>query len=227
MWSIIAARVVVLPDPVVPGHQHHPPRLESKGLHHRGQVQIHEVGDPGHDVAHGDRDGSPLPVHVHAVAPTAGRAVGEVDLVGLAEAADLLLAHERGRVVLGVLRRARRLVELAQFAVDADDRGAADLEVKVGGACFLDLQQQLVDVLHETSPALSRAAPRRGVKRPLHRVSEETARDLRELRDEQAPEGLERTFPVGLDLFQGLPDVGSLVGGRRPDAKPARRPPDR
>ncbi len=157
MWSIMEARVVVLPEPVVPVTSTMPRGSRASVLDHRGQVQLAEVRDAGDHVAHGDGDGAALPVDVHTIAPAVGRTVGEVDLVGLAEPADLLLAHERGCIVLGVLGRAGRLVQFAQFAVHADDRRAADLEVKVGGARLLDLQQQLVDVLHQD---LSRAFTR-------------------------------------------------------------------
>ena len=44
MWSIIAARVVVLPEPVVPGHQHHAPGLQRQLLHDGGQLQLLEEG---------------------------------------------------------------------------------------------------------------------------------------------------------------------------------------
>ena len=112
MWSIIEASVVVLPEPVVPVTSTMPRGSRASFCTTGGRLSSLKFGHPGDHLAHGDGDGAALPVDVHAVAAAVGRAVGEVDLVGLAEAADLLLAHERGGVVLGVLGGAGRLVEL-------------------------------------------------------------------------------------------------------------------
>ncbi len=135
MWSIMAARVVVLPEPVVPVTSTNAPRLESQLLHDRREdCSSAKSGTLGHHLAQGDGDGPPLPVYVDAEPAHIDGAVGEVDLVGLAEATDLLVAHERGGVVLGVVGRAGRLFQVHQFAIHPDHGGTAHLEVQVGGS---------------------------------------------------------------------------------------------
>ena len=131
MWSIIAASVVVLPEPVVPGHEDEAARLEGEPLDDLGQVQLLEGGDLGGDLAHGDADAAALAEDVDAEAAQVGSRVGEVDLVVLAEAPDLLVGHDGRGDVLGVLRRERRLVHERQLAVDAQHRRAARLDVEV------------------------------------------------------------------------------------------------
>jgi hypothetical protein len=114
-------------------------------------------------VPHGDTDAAALAVDVDAEASPLRRGVGEVDLVGLAEAADLAVAHQRGGDVFGVLRRQLGLVEEQKLAVDTDDRRAAGLDVQVaGGACDDDLQQA-VDGVHARPfpvPSIAKLSPR-------------------------------------------------------------------
>ncbi len=135
----MAASVVVFPEPVASGDKHHTARLQRELLQHRRQVELFEARHMRDDLAQRDRDGPTLPVDVDPVTADVGSTVREVDLVRVAEVADLLLAHERRRVVLGVFGRTHRLVQHNQFAIDPDDRWAAHLQVKVGSVGRLDL----------------------------------------------------------------------------------------
>ena len=159
MWSIIAARVVVLPEPVVPVTSTRPRGSRARRLMISGRCSSSKRGDLGGDLAHGDADAAALAEHVDAEAAEVGRRVGEVDLVVLAEAADLLVGHDRRRDVLGVFGRERRLVHERQLAVDAHDRRAPRLDVQVRRVARHHLAEQLIDGFHVAAPVARVLSP--------------------------------------------------------------------
>ena len=154
MWSIIAASVVVLPEPVVPVTSTRPRGSSGEPLDDLGQMQLLERRDLGRHLAHGDADAAALAEDVDAEAPEVRQRVGEVDLVVLAEPADLLVRHDRGRDVLGVFGRERRLVQEDELAVDADDRRAPRLDVEVGRVARHHVAEQFVDRFHVAAPVV-------------------------------------------------------------------------
>ena len=161
------------------GDEHEAARLQGDPLDDLRQVQLLERRDLGRDLPHGHADAAALPEDVDAEAAQVGRGVGEVDLVVLAEAPDLLVGHDRRGDVLGVLGGERRLVHEEQVAVDADHRRAPGLDVQVGRVARHHLAEQFIDGFHVASPwsvaslrhllrqmtakAYLRAAPRAGV----------------------------------------------------------------
>jgi len=72
-----------------------------------------------------------LPVDIDPKAPHVRCAIGKVDLVGLAEASELLLAHQPGGEFLRVFGGAGRLIQIDQLAVHPHDGRATHLQVKV------------------------------------------------------------------------------------------------
>ena len=157
------------------GDEHQAARLEREALDDVGEVQLLEGGDLGRDLAHGHADAAALAEHVDAEAPEGRRRVGEVDLVVLAEAADLLVGHDGRRDVLGVLGGEGRLVEQRQLAVDADHRRAPRLDVQVRRVARHHLAEQIIDRFHRAapvarvlSPCPCSAEPRKSLPRSPH-----------------------------------------------------------
>ena len=105
MWPIIAAHVVVLPDPVGPVTRTSP-RCSSAILRTAGGMfEGREVLRPRQDAAADDPDRATLAERVHAEAADAGDRVGEVrlDLV-VEELALHPLVHHLAREPVGVGR---------------------------------------------------------------------------------------------------------------------------
>ena len=137
MWSMIAASVVVLPEPVAPVTRTSPRCSSARRLTPAGSESSLEVRDLARDDAEGDRDRAALAEAVDAEPRQAGRRVGAVELSRLEErlqplrrlGADLLEGELE--VALGQLGLA---FEFAQVPVPAYDRRPLDLQVDIAGA---------------------------------------------------------------------------------------------
>ena len=102
--SIIAASVVVLPEPVGPGDQDEAARLAGEVGEHRRQLQVVEALDLLRDVAEGGAHSTALEVAVDAEAGDSGDRVGEVELLLVLEALALVVVEDRVDDLAGLLR---------------------------------------------------------------------------------------------------------------------------
>ena len=135
MWSIIAASVVDLPEPVVPVTRMRPRCSRGDLLEDLRQHELLDGLDPEGDDAEHHADGAALLEDVDAEAAEAGDAVGEVDLVGLLELLLLVVVHDPERHPRDLLgRQAAGVLQRDERAVDAEHRRQAGLEVDVAGA---------------------------------------------------------------------------------------------
>ena len=103
MWSIIAASVVDLPEPVVPVHEHEAALRVGDLLEHRRQHQLPDAEDPRRDDTQNEPDGAALLEDVAAEAPEARHGVADVDLHLLLETLLLARVHDRERHRRGVV----------------------------------------------------------------------------------------------------------------------------
>ena len=151
MWSIIAASVVDLPEPVVPVTRMIPRSSSASSRMTGGSAELVDRADVERDRAADDRDRAALVEGVDAEAGDALDRVGEVDLALLGE----LLAL--GRLLQELVQRAlhfrgaqllRVLVDCLEQPVDSDERAVAGLDVKVGTAAGDQCVKCLVDVEH-------------------------------------------------------------------------------
>ena len=83
MWSIIAASVVVFPEPVAPVTRMRPRCSFERRLTPSGRPRLSSVGTSSGHVAEGERDHALLAKAVHAEAPDPGRREGRVEVAGL------------------------------------------------------------------------------------------------------------------------------------------------
>ena len=114
------------------GDEHQAARLQRYPADHIRQAQLLKGGHRGRHLTHGDADATALTEDVDAEAALVGERVGKVDLVVLREAPDLLVRHDRGGRVLGVVGHHRRVIEHDEFAVHTDHGRTAGLDVQVG-----------------------------------------------------------------------------------------------
>ena len=137
------------------GDEHQAARFQRDTLDDLRQVQFLEAGDLGGHLTHGDADAAALAEDVDAEAPERGGGVGEVDLIVLAEAADLLVGHDRRRHVFGVFGRERRLVHEGELAVHAQHRRTAGFDVQVGRVARHHLAEKIIDGFHVAAPLVA------------------------------------------------------------------------
>ena len=134
MRSIIAARVVLLPEPVAPVTRTMPRSSSASRPTTVGQAQVLERRHGGRHGPHDHADRAALAEGVHAEAPDARARVGEVDLAGGIELRPPagLAVEQLAEDALGVAAGHRRLVGNApQLPVHAHHRRSRDLQVQV------------------------------------------------------------------------------------------------
>ena len=146
-WSIIAASVVLLPLPVVPGHQHQAALFLGDPLEDRREPELVDVADAGRDDAEHHADRAALLEDVAAEAAEPGDAVGQVDFLRLAEFFLVLGREEHARHRFGVVAvEPLFLGGDEQCAIDPHHRVAADLEVQVGGSGRGGYPQEIIEM---------------------------------------------------------------------------------
>ena len=136
MWSIIAASVVDLPEPVVPGEQHDPALLLGEFANDRRQGELLDRADRC-GIARQAIEISPR--WRNALIAEARDALdfeGEVDLVLLRELAELGLVASSARSAPSVSSALSALTPSSsrQLAIDAKQRRRADLQMQIGAA---------------------------------------------------------------------------------------------
>ena len=132
MWSIMPARVVVLPEPVGPVTSTRPRGLERQRREHGRQAEVLERDRPDRHPAEDQPGAAAGPEGVDAEPADTGEGVGEVGLVLAAELLDEVGPEHLGDHLLGVGGAQVAGLELAQAAVDAHARRGAHLAVQVG-----------------------------------------------------------------------------------------------
>ena len=139
-----------------PGDENQAALLAGDLLQHLGQEQLLDRGDlEGNDAEH-DADGATLLEDVHAEAAQTRNAVRQVELVLRLELLLLVIVHDAERHPRDLLgRKAARVLERHQVAVDAEHRRQASLEVDIGGAAAQRHLQDLVQ-LHRPSHLVNR-----------------------------------------------------------------------
>ena len=95
MWSTMAARVVVFPDPVGPVTRTRPRISSASRVTDSGSPNSADRGGTGPHPTHGQGDRRPLVVGVDPEPSGAREAVGEVDLVLLSESLEDRRLHDR------------------------------------------------------------------------------------------------------------------------------------
>ena len=153
MWSIIAASVVDLPEPVVPVRRIRPRSSSAISSITGGSISSSAVLISNGIARQTSETDAALHERVHAEAGHAGNRVGEVDLALVAERLELRLVREHveegGLGVLGPERLHAR--DRHELAVLADDGRGGDLEMEVGGLRLDDGHEGSVDVEHSSS----------------------------------------------------------------------------
>ena len=118
------------------GDQHQPARHVANLLHHFGQEQFVERANLGGNDAKHQSDVAALLEDVHTEAAQPGDAVGHIDFRGLFEFLFLPRRHHAEGHVQHVFRGDARLVgQRQQFAVDAQVRIVAHLQMQVAKPC--------------------------------------------------------------------------------------------
>ena len=152
MWSIIAARVVLLPEPVVPVTRMIPRCSSASFVTTGGRPELLDRADLVGDRPADDRDRAALLEGVDPEPREAGDRVGEVGLAALLELLQRALLGDLLEGALGVLRRQRLMaLEGHQLAVHADGRRRADFDVKVRPLTLDQRAQCCVDLEHPGS----------------------------------------------------------------------------
>ncbi len=181
MWSIIAASVVVLPEPVGPVTSTRPRCSSASRRHDRRETELLHRRDAREHPPQHEPDRSALAEDVHPEAAEAGERVGEVGLVVIEELVGAGLRQERERDALGVGRRDRLAVPGLEVAVDPEVRRRADLDVDVGCLEPDGLTQQVVEI-EQGRPLQDRGVcalgyrPARGVLKMTFRTEPGSAR---------------------------------------------------
>ena len=159
MWSIIAASVVDLPEPVVPVSRMIPRCSLASLVTASGSPSSSTDLIDDRDRAHDDRDRSALQEGVDAEAPEALHGVGEVDLVLSLELGDLLGVQQHLRQRLARVLREQPLGagDRLEVAVEADQRIRGDLEVKVGALGRDQVPQRVIEIESHVEKASARS----------------------------------------------------------------------
>ena len=192
MWSIIAASVVVLPEPVGPVTSTSPRFSSARRRTTGGRPSSSIGGMPGRMWRSTIADRAALTEHVHPEPADAAQRVGEVGLVRGDELLGADLGHDREGDALGVGGLDLLVRDRHQLSVETDVRRRAHLDVDVGRAAFHGLSQHLVEIEHrDVLPRLGRrrrsagpsrvSASRRG---PCRDVWPNRARIARSRRDQ-------------------------------------------
>ena len=154
MWSIIAASVVDLPEPVVPVSSTIPRSSSASSRTTSRQRELFDRADLVGNRAAGHRDRASLLEGVDAKARDPGKLEGEVDLVFGRELVKLgLVAKQIVQRSLGVRGVELGAVGGGQLAVDAEQRRRADLQVQIGSVPLHQLAQRLLHVEHTQASA--------------------------------------------------------------------------
>ena len=128
MRSIMAASVVDLPEPVVPGGEHQAALLLADLREDARQLQLFDGANLRGNDAQNHADVAALLKDVDAEAPEAGDAVGHVQFGGFLEFLLLPVGHHAEGHGKHLFRRdARNVVQRVQQAVDAKIGMVADL----------------------------------------------------------------------------------------------------
>ena len=132
LWSIIAARVVDLPDPVGPVTQHHAPWRVGDVLEDLRGVQLLQRENPWGD---GSEHGAGSPVLVECVGAKPGEPGDlerEIRLEALFIVLALRIVHDAGDELERRRMKEHRRLDALQVAVDPDHRGKSGREMQVG-----------------------------------------------------------------------------------------------
>ena len=161
MWSIIAASVVDLPEPVVPVTRMIPRSSSASSSITGGQAELLDGLDLERDRAADDRDRAALAEGVDAEAGEAGDRVGEVDLASSRELLELRLVGEhleehRARCPPGASGSVS--VDRLELAVQADRAGGdGTLRWRSEPSVSMTVMQGGVEVEHTSSTSAARA----------------------------------------------------------------------
>ena len=150
MWSIIAASVVDLPEPVVPVSRMIPRSSLGQLGDDRRQVEVGDRADGVRDRAADEAQRAALTEGVDAEARDAGDRVREVDLVLAAELVELRGVGQHGaHGRLGVFGGQRsRTLDRPQLTVDTCQRRGLNLEMEVGASELHERAESIVDIEH-------------------------------------------------------------------------------
>ncbi len=136
MWSIIAASVVVLPDPVGPVTSTRP-RWCSVSLRHAGGRPSSSNDGMSLCTRRSTRPTEPRwRMTLTRKRPSPDTEYAKSASHGGDELLGALLRHDRERDALGLDRRHLGVVGALEMPVDADERRRAHLDVDVGRAAF-------------------------------------------------------------------------------------------
>ena len=128
------------------GDQHQAARFLANALGDGGKIQLFEGANLGGDHAEHDADVAALLKDVDAEASQTGGAVGQIDLRALLELLLLPVGHHaEGHVEHVFAGDAGLIGERHQFAIHADVRIVADLEMKVAGFALNGDAQQVIN----------------------------------------------------------------------------------
>jgi len=146
MASIIAARVVDLPQPVGPVTTTKPRGLAMKLADYLGQAELLESRDLDGDEAKHGTQAVALEVGVDSETGAARQRIGEVDLEVVFEMLALLLSKQAVDQLGGLRGVQSRKVKGLKLTVDAYDRWRADRDVQVTCIALEYLEKKFGDV---------------------------------------------------------------------------------
>ena len=165
MWSIIAASVVDLPEPVVPVSRMIPRSSLGELGDRVRQPELVDGLDHDRDRAHDDRDRAALQEGVDAEAAEALDGVREVDLVLGVELGELVRVeqHLPQRLARVLGEQALGAGDRLEVAVQSDQGIGRNLQVEVRALSRDEIAQRVIEIESHTTVIIG--GPRSGLER--------------------------------------------------------------